>query len=100
MAFPWWANRSPRLYVGLEPLTLKEPMATKVVCFSRLLKCLSSLYDKQCGPRSGPTLFASILKLVSNVRQLFAADDFRRRHFSDAFILSAKKVKFAMDSSI
>ena len=24
----------------------------KVVCFSRLLKCLRSLYGKQCGPRS------------------------------------------------
>ena len=34
---------------------------------------------------SGSTLFASILKLVSNVRQLFAADDFSRHHFSDAF---------------
>ena len=34
---------------------------------------------------SGSTLFASILKLVSNVRQLFAADDFSRRHFSDAY---------------
>ena len=31
------------------------------------------------------SLFASILKFVSNVRQLFAADDFSRRHFSDAF---------------
>ena len=31
------------------------------------------------------TLFASILKFVRNVRQLFAADDFSRRHFSDAF---------------
>ena len=30
------------------------------------------------------TLFGSILKFVSNVRQLFAADDFRRCHFSDA----------------
>ena len=34
---------------------------------------------------SGSTLFASILKLVSIVTQLFAADDFSRRHFSDAF---------------
>ena len=34
--------------------------------------------------RSGSTLFASIFKFVSNVRQLFAADDFNRRHFSDA----------------
>ena len=49
-------------------LTLFAPIATKVVCFSRLLKCLKSLYGKQCGPRSdcvcsGPTLFASILNL-------------------------------------
>ena len=28
------------------------PIITKVVCFSRLLKCLRSLYGKQCGPRS------------------------------------------------
>ena len=27
---------------------------------------------------SGSTLFGSMLKFVSNVRQLFAADDFRR----------------------
>ena len=33
-------------------LTFKAPIATKVVCFSRLLKCLRSLYTKQCGPRS------------------------------------------------
>ena len=33
-------------------LTLKAPIATKVVRFSRLLKCLRSLYGKQCGPRS------------------------------------------------
>ena len=37
---------------------------------------------------SGSTLFASILEFVSNVRQLFAADDFSRRHFSDAFFLA------------
>ena len=37
---------------------------------------------------SGSTLFAVILKLVSNARQLFAADDFSRRHFSDAFFLA------------
>ena len=44
------------------------PIATKVFCFSRPLKCLRSLYGKQCGPRSaapigavcsGSTLFAS-----------------------------------------
>ena len=38
---------------------------------------------------SGSTLFASMLKLVSNVRQLFAADNLSRRHFSDAFFLGA-----------
>ena len=41
---------------------------------------------------SGSTLFASILKFVSNVRQLFAVDDFSRRHFSDAFFLGALRV--------
>ena len=35
----------------LNVLTLYAPIATKVVCFSRLLKCLRSLYGKQCGPR-------------------------------------------------
>ena len=34
---------------------------------------------------SGSTLLASILKFVSNVRQLFAADNFSRRHFQMHF---------------
>ena len=39
------------------------------------------------------TLFASILKLVSNVRQLFAADDFSRGHlFFRCFFLGAFRV--------
>ena len=59
---------------GNPALTLNAPIATKVVCFYRLLKCLRSIYGKQCGPRtdcsyrstigavcSGSTLFASIL---------------------------------------
>ena len=80
-------------------LTLKAPIATKVTCFSRLPKCLRSLCDKQCGPRSDCSYMnsliwvhpvASILKFVSNVRQLFAADDFSRRHFSDTFFLGAE----------
>ena len=29
--------------------------------------------------------------LISNVRKLFAADDFSRRHFSDAFFLGATR---------
>ena len=40
---------------------------------------------------SGSTLFASILKLVSNVRQLFAADDFNRHHVLVAFFSSGFK---------
>ena len=42
---------------------------------------------------SGPTLFASILEFVGNVRIFFAADDLSRRHFSDAFFLGALGVK-------
>ena len=45
------------------------------------------------GVCSGSTLFASVLKCVCNVRQLFAADDFSRRHFSDAFFLGPLRVK-------
>ena len=41
---------------------------------------------------SGSTLFASILKFVSNVRQLFA-DDFSRRHFQMHFFLGVLRVK-------
>ena len=37
-------------------------------------------------------LLAFILKLVSNVRQLFAADDFSRRHFQMHFFLGALSV--------
>ena len=87
------------------PLALKAPIAIKDVCFSCLLKCLRSLYDKQCGPRSDCSYrssliwvhpFCSILKFVSNVRQLFAADDFSRRHFSDAFFLGALRVRMSV----
>ena len=37
---------------------------------------------------SGSTLFASILKFVINVWQLFAADDFSRRHFQMQYFLA------------
>ena len=88
-------------------LTLKAPSATKVVCFSRLLKCLRSLYGKQCGPRldcswavwSGSTLFASILNssvLLGNyLQQTTSADDISRYIF-----LGALRVKSAYRSSI
>ena len=42
---------------------------------------------------SGYTLFAFILKLVSNVTQLFAADDFSRRYFQTFFFLGPLRVK-------
>ena len=47
---------------------------------------------------SGCTMFASILKLVSNVRHLFVADDFSRGHFSDAFFIGALIVKAQIQS--
>ena len=49
------AQRKSRVFTTIlciAKLTLKGPITTKVVCFSRLLKCLRSLYGKQCGPRS------------------------------------------------
>ena len=42
---------------------------------------------------SGSTLFTSILKFVSNVRQLFATDDFSRQHFQMLFFLGDLRVK-------
>ena len=44
-------------------LTLNQPIATKVVCFSRLLKCLRSLYGKQRGPRSDCSYRSSLFWL-------------------------------------
>ena len=84
-------------------LTLNASITTKVVCFSRLLKCLRSLYDKQCGPRSdcsyigavcfGSTLFASILNssvmLCNYLQQTTSADDI----FRCMFFLGALRVK-------
>ena len=50
--------------------------------------------------RSGSTLFASILKFVSNVWQLFAADDFSRRYFSDEFFLGILRVNLKKQQTI
>ena len=41
--------------------TLNGPIATKVVCLSHLLKCLRSLYGKQCGPRSDCSYWSSLI---------------------------------------
>ena len=82
-------------------LTLNSPIPTKVACFSRLLKCLRSLYGKQCGIRSDCSFRSSLIwvhtvcfytQFVSNVRQLFAADDFSRPHFQMHFFLGALRV--------
>ena len=47
----------------------------------------------------GSNLFASILNIVSNTRQLFA-DDFSRSHFSDAFFLGALKANYGIILSL
>ena len=83
-------------------LTLKAPIAKKVICFFRLLKCLRSIYGKQCGPRSdcsyravcsGSTLFASILNssvLLGNyLQQRTSADDI----FGCIFFLGPLRVR-------
>ena len=74
------------------------PITTKVVCFSRLLKCSRSRYGKQCGPRSDrsigavsswSTLFASILytsvMLGNYLQQTTSADEIFRCIFSWRF---------------
>ena len=50
-------------------LTLNAPIATKVVCFSRLLKCLRSLYGKQCGPSLDCSYSGSRCLLLYLIRQ-------------------------------
>ena len=68
----------------IKVLTLNAPIATKVVCFSRLLKCLRPLYDKAVWTQirlllcSRSTLFTSILNLSvmlgSYLQQATSAD--------------------------
>ena len=81
-------------------LTLNAPIATKVVCFSRLLNYLRSLYGKQCGTRSDCsyrfsrfTLFATILNtsvmLGNYLQQMTSADNI----FRCIFFLGALRVK-------
>ena len=70
-------------------LTLNAPIATKNVCFSRLLKCLRSLYGKCVDPDqtapigavcSGSRLFASILNL-----SIMLGNYLQQTTFSDSF---------------
>ena len=61
--------------------TLNALITTKVVCFSRPLKCLRSLYGIQCGPRADCS-FASIrnssVMLGNYLQQTTSADDIFR----------------------
>ena len=79
----------------LKQLTLNAQIATKVVCFSHMLKCLRSLYGKQCGPRSdcSYTLFPFIpnwsVMLGNYLQQMTSADNI----FRCIFFLGALRVK-------
>ena len=94
-----------RTYIHIPVRNLNAPIATRVVCFSRLLKCLRrSLYGKQRGPRTDCSYRSSLFwvhafcfytKFVSNFRQLFAAVDYSRRHFQMHFFLGALRVNFS-----
>ena len=75
------------ILLNLAKVTLNALIATIVVCFSRLLKCLRSLYGKQCGPRSDCSYRSSLFwvhtvcfytKFDSSIGQFFAADDLSR----------------------
>ena len=82
-------------FVVIGALTLNAQIATKVVCFSRLLECLRSLYGKQPEPRSRfgtcswSTLFDSILNssviLGNYLQQKTSADNIFRCIFSWRF---------------
>ena len=56
----WSCQEGPNRQL-VRTLTLKGSIATKVICFSRLLKCLRSLYDKQSGPRSNCSYRSSLI---------------------------------------
>ena len=84
-------RKGPQYRGSNNKFTLNAPIATKVVCFSRLLKSLRSLYGKQCGPRPDcsyrSSLFwvyavASILNLSvmlgNYLQQTTSADDIFR----------------------
>ena len=90
-------------------LSLNAPIPTKVVCFSRLLKCLRSLYGKQCGPRSDCSyrsslfwvqLFASILNssvtLGNYLQQTTSADAILRCIFLGALRVKLVKRRMAI----
>ena len=88
--------------LSLHTFSLKAPIATKVICFSSLLKCLRSLYGKQCGPRSDCSYRSSLFWVhavcfynlfVSNVRQLFAEMNSVDNIFKCIFFLGILRVR-------
>ena len=88
LLYPYFASNFEEFRRKLHGLTLNAPITTKVVCFSRLLKCLRSLYGKQCGPTSvcsGSTLFDCILDssvmLGNYLQQTTSADNIFRYIF-------------------
>ena len=84
--------------------TLFAPLLNSSVMlgnYLQCLQCLRSLYGKQCGPKSDCSYRRSLFwvhvvcvstKFVTNARQLFAADDFGRRHFQMNFFLGVLRV--------
>ena len=70
-----------------------SPNRNKSHLLSRLLKCLSSIYGKQCVPRSDCSLFPSMLHssvmLGNYLQQTTSADNI----FRCIFILGALRVK-------
>ena len=75
-----------------ECLTLKAPIATKVVC--EMFK--KPLWQKVWTQRSSLFWVNAVCfytLFVNPARQLFAADDFSRRHFQMHFLLGALWVK-------
>ena len=86
------------LHFFLAYLTLKAPIATKVVCLSRLPKCLRSIYGRKCGPRPDCSYRSSLfwVNAVSSIldssvmlgnfmKQTTSADDIFRCIFSWRF---------------
>ena len=89
-------NANSRLHQVNRELALKPKCANYNK--SRLLflsvEILISLYGKQCAPRSDRSSLFWVhavslqTSLVSNIRQLFAADDFSRQHYQMHFFMA------------
>ena len=103
-----FTHKSPdnpyQLYLHILILTLNAAIATKYVCFSRLLKCLRSLYGKQCGLRSDSVLGTRCL-LLNLICQLcwaiICSRRLQKKTFSDPFFfLGALRVNIQLVNSL